>query len=423
MTRRLLIVTAAVTVLAGFAAGTVLHPFALPPIRRLMAFATPIAPVDPRIAADGAFRRCDGLGPMEKRSCYEGVLLPVAAARGPKAALEVLTHLTEMDEQLRVVAHDYAHAIGVAAYDADRDVPRTFPECSVDFQSGCYHGVIQAYFMFRGSDDSVTVRALCAPWTEAAVYGWLRFQCVHGLGHGLTMLLDHDLPEALRRCDYLAESWDRDSCYGGAFMENVIDTTQPKHDMGMPHRRLMTVAMRPKFKQLDKSDPAYPCSVLGERYQTTCWENQSSIIEYIVDYDVARAASGCDRAPARYVRWCYIGLGTDLNGRALSDPKAGRAFCDRTNARWREWCYVGVAKNLVEVGAKPEAGMSFCRLVTGAAWKMRCYEAVGEEIASVSAEPAARERLCGEAESPYRPACRFGARLEPSRPPGLAAVE
>jgi hypothetical protein len=413
----------AVIVLAGFTAGTVLHPMALPAGWTPRALLTPRLPADPAAVADRAFRRCDGLGPSDKRACYERDLVPLARARGPKEALDLLTRITMLDEQVRLDAHDFAHAIGVAAFDAHPDVERTFPDCSVDFQSGCYHGVIQAFFMRRGSDDSAAVRAVCAPFMEAGVYGWLRFQCAHGLGHGLTMLLDHDLPDALGKCDFLEDAWDRDSCYGGAFMENVVDTTQPKHEMGLSHGHAMRDGMRPKFKQLDRADPTYPCSILADRYQTTCWENQASVIEYIADYDVARSAAGCDRAPARYVRWCYIGIGTDINGRTVSDPQQGLALCDRTGERWREWCYVGVAKNLVEVGAQPHAGMAFCAIVTRTGWRMRCYEAVGEEIASVSAVPAERERYCEEADAAFRPACRFGARLQATRPPGLPSVD
>jgi hypothetical protein len=97
-------------------------------------------------------------------------------------------------------------------------------------------------------------------------------------------------------------------------------------------------------------------------------------------------------------------------------------MCDRTGTRFREWCYVGLAKNLIEVGAKPSAGMTLCLMVTGAAWKMRCYEAVGEEIASVTADRAERGKLCAAAEPQFVPACEFGARMTPTRPPGLTAV-
>ena len=409
--------------IVGFLAGTAWHPITMPAVWSSRPRGDVPLPPNAAMAADRAFRHCDGLGPLERRECYEKLLVPVAEARGPKDALAILTQLATMDKDVRSDAHDYAHAIGVAAFRAHKDVAQIFPDCGVEFQSGCYHGVIQAFFMDRGAADSTTVRAVCSPWTTPSVYGWLRFQCTHGLGHGLTMLLDHDLPDALTKCDLLRDDWDRDACYGGAFMENVIDATQPKHEMGMSDSHVMHDAMKPKFKEIDRGDPAYPCTILAEKYLTTCWTNQASIIEVISNYDIAKVGEGCDRAPERYVRWCYTGLGTDLNGQALSDPERGLEMCDRTGTRHREWCYVGLAKNLIEVTAKPSDGIALCKLVTRDAWKIRCYEAIGEEIASVTDERAERTKLCTDVESAFVRACEFGARLTPTRPPGLAAVD
>ena len=402
--------------IAGFALGAILRPFVLP--HRAATVAAP-ARYDSVTIAELAVRRC-GKGTWTwKMACYEGDLLPLVPAFGAARALTVLQFIVERDSDVASSSHAYAHAIGVSAYDADPDVRATFPTCREIFQSGCYHGVIQAYFMSAGTDDSAAVRGLCAPRTVPNVYGWLRFQCTHGLGHGLTMLMDHHLPEALQLCDYLADGWDRDSCYGGAFMENIMDATQPKDSMLMNHSIAGSRVPPGKFKQIERADPAYPCSILGARYRMSCWVNQVSIIEYLTDYDVKRTSDGCERAPEGYVRWCFIGLGTDLNGRAVGNIDSTLAMCGRTSVNWREWCYVGVAKNLVEVGARSDEGIAFCRRVNGRVEKMRCYEAVGEEISSVSDATPDRERMCVASEAEYLEACRFGAGILPIRPKTL----
>ena len=420
MTRLAFFWLAAGIALAGFVAGTVTHPVSPAALRSVRA---PHAADDSAAASERAYVHCAGSSNARKRECYEKELLPIAVTRGPKPALAVLQGITARDREALIFAHEYAHAIGVAAYGADPDVTHTFPECSEIFQSGCYHGVIQAYFVRAGSDDSSAVRGVCAPWTVEGVYGWLRFQCTHGLGHGLTMRLDHDLPEALKKCDLLPDDWDRDSCYGGAFMENIVDFTQPPMAMEMAHMHGVHDASRPKYKQVDSADAAFPCSKLGERYQTSCWTNQASVLEYLYAGDIPRTAAGCELAAAKYARWCFIGLGTDINGRAVGDAETALKLCGGASAKWREWCYVGVAKNRVEVGAQPETAMVFCRIVTGRASKMRCYEAVGEEIASVSEKTADRETMCKASEAPYLQACRFGARIRADRPPGLSAPD
>ena len=146
---------------------------------------------------------------------------------------------------------------------------------------------------------------------------------------------------------------------------------------------------REKFKQIDRADFAYPCSILADRYQESCWVNQVSVIEYFVDWNVVKASDACEKAPAKYVHHCFVGLGTDLNGQTLGRDDSTLALCAQTSIRGQPWCYVGAAKNIVEVGAEYQKGLAFCRRVPGSVANMRCYEGIGEEIASIS---AARDR-------------------------------
>ena len=99
---------------------------------------------------------------------------------------------------------------------------RPSPLCRDDWQSGCYHGVLEAYFLSQPTVGQAQVAAVCNGQIKADEKLILKFQCVHGLGHGLMMYLDHNLPKALQYCDYQAADWDRQSCYGGVFMENII---------------------------------------------------------------------------------------------------------------------------------------------------------------------------------------------------------
>ncbi len=73
------------------------------------------------------------------------------------------------------------------------------------------------------------MNAMCAPWISPSTNRWLRFQCVHGIGHGLTMFYAHNSAAGVGGCDLLREHWDRESCYGGAFMENIVNATASHH--------------------------------------------------------------------------------------------------------------------------------------------------------------------------------------------------
>src|SRR5450432_265539 len=110
----------------------------------------------------------------DKIPCYEKSLIPLVDRGGPKLAMGTLMQVANGDRDVRGFGHVYAHAIGIHAFDADKNVERTFSSCTDAFQSGCYHGVIEAYFASSGKVDSQSVTALCVPWSQPGVYGWLR---------------------------------------------------------------------------------------------------------------------------------------------------------------------------------------------------------------------------------------------------------
>src|SRR5690242_3305658 len=198
--------------------------------RRTVALSRAPSDGDSTGLADSAQAVCGGVSGDAQSDCYDRFLLAAVRAHGVRTALGTLSVLAAHDAQLRADGHVFAHAIGIAAGRAAVDnVAGAFTSCTVIFQSGCYHGVIQAYFERVSRVDTASVNALCAAYALPGADQWLRFQCVHGMGHGLTMYYDHDLPRALTGCDLLRVEWDRESCYGGAFMENVVHATSPQH--------------------------------------------------------------------------------------------------------------------------------------------------------------------------------------------------
>ena len=130
----------------------------------------------------------------DSSKCIEEALSTAARNGYVKTAMGGLNRLGAIDPDIRRTGHVYAHAIGIAAGGMKRDITQTFPQCSESYQSGCYHGVIQAWFASLDSVSAADANALCAPFRTSDKDRWFRFQCVHGMGHGLTMLYDHNLP-------------------------------------------------------------------------------------------------------------------------------------------------------------------------------------------------------------------------------------
>ncbi len=381
-------------------------------------------------------------------TCYETLLVPLAKEGKVKLAMGALGQLSAMDPGVRRDGHVYAHAIGIAAGDNASDVAAAFTQCSESFQSGCYHGVIQAYFAGLDSVTAPQANKLCEPFRARESDRWIRFQCVHGMGHGLTMLYRHDLPRGLQGCDLLSDNWDRASCYGGAFMENIVNVTNPHHPAshlaktaddaskgGGEHDHAAmegekedhsshhagTTTSTP-FKAVDPADPHYPCSKMADRYLRACYEMQTSVMLHNNKGDIGAAAKACDTAPGKMRTVCYASLGRDISAYSQQNHAEGIRMCSLGAPRYQPWCYFGLVKNLVDLNARSEDGMSLCRVVPDSASKTICYAAVGEQISILATSEEGRRSMCGTAEPGYLNACLYGSGIKVPPPEELTAV-
>jgi len=382
----------------------------------------------------------------QKGECYERYLAVPAAAGRVKVAMGALGSLASSEANVARSGHQYAHAIGSAAGKPHSDIAATFTQCSESFQSGCYHGLIQAWFAGLDTLGAADANELCAPFRKSEADRWIRFQCVHGMGHGLTMLYNHDLPRGLAGCDLLREWWDRHSCYSGAFMENVVNVSMPhhrattnsvdrtagsapaehnhdemagmSHDMaGMHHENAAST-----FKPVDPADQHYPCSKLPERYLAACYEMQTSVMLLNNHGDIAGAARSCDTAPTTMITICYASLGRDISSYSAQSHKDAIRMCSLGTERYQPWCYYGLVKNFIDLNARAGDGLRLCRDVTDSASKAVCYSAVGEQVVLLSATAQGRRAMCSPAEPEYLDACLYSARVIDRAPPALLEI-
>ena len=381
----------------------------------------PAGPMDSTALAQATYEHCSRLNGDAKMDCYSKTLDSLATRGEVRVAMGTLSRLQLLDVDVKRDGHVYAHGIGISAGKRGGDVAKTFAMCDESNQSGCYHGVIQAYFDAAKTIGPKEVNALCSAFRTSAADQWLRFQCVHGTGHGLTMIYGHDLPKALTACDYLAETWDRRSCYGGAFMENIVYVTNPHspaHDLGSRSEMHMAGMDHAEsdFKAIDPADPLYPCSIMAEQYLVSCYEMQTSVMLYLNRGNIGAAAKTCDTAPGKMKYVCYQSLGRDISSYSLQDYDKSIAMCSLGTPKYQPWCYVGLVKNFVDLNARADDGLRFCHKVPSLANKLKCYEAVGEQIGNLRNESEARRALCEPSEPAYLPACLYGARVSSEEP-------
>lgn len=399
-----------------------------------------------------------------KMACTERALLIVLDQAGVRPAMEVLDRLVGADEDVQRDSHVYAHGIGIAAYSDAETVSRTFAQCTPAYQSGCYHGVIQAYFadssVRQAGLDSAALNTLCADLRDPEE-AWVLHQCGHGMGHGLMAVHANHLLEALDDCDLLASEYEKSACWGGAFMENIVSATAPHHtgaartasgdghadgghhgagaegDHG-GHGEAAGDAGHDghdghegrdgeadagghahgagePFKALDADDPHYPCNVVKDHHRVSCYMMQTSAVLFANRGDFEDAAEFCTTAADDDLRdVCFVSLGRDAVAWANEDHRTGLRMCEAAPERFRPSCIVGFTKNLVDRTADPESGFAFCRGLEPGRGRDACYRAVGEEISLLDPTTAGRTRACAAAGEEHAVLCRRGAGVEPS---------
>lgn len=353
----------------------------------------------------------------ERQACYGGLLSEQLKTQGIAGAVATLDALSARDSYVAEHSHEFAHGIGIEGYQRYPDIVPAFLACGDGSASGCRHGFMQAYLESRHEISAPELQALCRPLQKAEFSRSLLFQCIHGVGHGLTMFRGHELPAALRDCDLLATSWDQTSCYGGVFMEVFVNATSPHH----PATQLASSSHHhhaaETFRAIDPKDPLYPCSIVGQKYLYACYQIQTSVILHLNGGNIGRTAKVCDRAPADMRGSCYESLGRDITAYAARDPRKTADLCAKGSTQYRPACYAGAAKSLVNWSATTEGALEMCRILrtdTSASWNegMSCYKALGEAIATMTVDLPEREEQCLRAQLPAAiAACREGAQL------------
>jgi len=244
--------------------------------------------------------------------------------------------------------HPLVHAIGRAAADKYSSVGEAFEKGDHFCSSGYFHGVTEGILRDIGPGALVQeIDSVCGGVTGKDVYSLFYYNCVHGLGHGTMFITENELFEALELCDYLTGSWERASCWGGVFMENIIaDLEQEGYH---------------STEYVKSEDPLYPCNAVEEKYKQACYLNQTSYMAKVVNYDFAKIFDLCDQAEEAHKDICYQSLGRDASGLVLTDRVKAKAHCMLgKDFRQRSNCVIGAAKDMTWYHYSPVQAKKFC---------------------------------------------------------------
>lgn len=364
------------------------------------------------------------------------------------AALDSLERLAERDGELRAQGHPLAHALGRYAM-ARRGDLAVLGECTPSFQSGCFHGALEGYFLQGGTIDRASAGRICASRAAQGTRGFELLECWHGLGHGLMVHYDGDFRRALPICDALDTPVARRECYDGIFMERAIRAIgtpsinvgdgpamgghahggqaaagggHEGHGAGQAtgegasaggHEGHGAAAPAPAATGstgavASAAERQKLCEGVDARHAPSCWAYQPIVLFTLHGLSASAVLRACDAAPAVAVRDCYQGFGKQYLGALGGNAREMIAGCQAGNRAHATDCMLGGVEYFTDLDWSIEPGIAFCRQVPGGA-KPRCYEMIGARLALAHPAPAPIRAACRQVETAFVGACMAGA--------------
>lgn len=310
---------------------------------------------------------------------------------GPKNTMADL--LADSGGGTLIDCHQEAHNIGRIAYEIFGS--SAFKDGNSSCHSGYYHGAIEAFLQENGTANLVgNIKIICNSFQTS--FG--RFECLHGIGHGVLAYENYDLPEAIKICAALATNYDQSSCYGGMFMENI--TTAQGWGAGGVH----------ETSWVDKANPYFPCDGIGDDYSVRyqCYQMQTSWMLTIFNYNFDLVKDACLKAPADMRLVCFKSFGRDAAGHTLRDADKITAICAKLteNNDYYNECVNGALNVIVDFwgdGLENQA-TEFCKKIPEKG-KLNCYQTLNWRLADVFGNADHELTICNGFEEEYRRLC------------------
>jgi hypothetical protein len=278
--------------------------------------------------------------------------------KDPGVALELIKQEIQTDTVLAYFCHHLLHEVGRHAYEKYDDFGKAMSYQDEVCVSAYMHGVMEGFFSHGTNLDVTSLEAgrECNKFDENSHSRW---ECYHGIGHGLMYFTKNNLPKTLTLCEQYP-LWEQGGCVNGAFMEN-FNADQKTHFSDY----------------LKESDFSYPCAEQNEKHQYHCYMNAP--IQYLnrTNDDYAGALIWCDSLVHTGREACYYGLGAQMARRNTLKIPFAESMCEKAPSSMRSHCISGIVSYLISHYdfQTMEDANTFCNSLNPQNWET-CYDKV-----------------------------------------------
>lgn len=312
---------------------------------------------------------------------------------GIKQVMNYLKEYSIRDKHLN--CHIYAHSVGRESYYLYRGL--AFSINDQNCGSGYIHGVMEALLQHEGPGDlSQKINNLCLSLDKLSLQG----QCVHGIGHGLLVYEEYDLPAALDRCKEINQKLFHHFCYTGVFMENIISSEG--------------FSLHPSKTIWVSNDPYFPCNKISleSEIQKACYLYQASRMLDLTSDNFNQVWDLCLDLDNNQSYHCVHNIGQEAAYRTGMDASKTLDIC-RTHLDFIEPCLKGALTLIAHywedlVKDQPH---KLCRELSDNKHKQYCYQEIGKLLLQIFDEDQEKiDSICRFSEENYQEICRESSR-------------
>jgi hypothetical protein len=271
---------------------------------------------------------------------------------GATIAIADIKTRSNQNQSALSLCHPLMHVIGRTAADSYKTASEAFVHGDSFCWSGYHHGIMEGLIAKIGFETlAKQLDSICVSIPGKENYSFDYYNCVHGLGHGIMAQLEDEIFDSLAMCDNLTGWWEQQSCYGGVYMQNIIDSTNVTDTLGV-------------VKYLKPDEPMYPCTAVADKYKSQCYLGQTSYALQQNGYNYQKVFALCAEAPEPYRSICNQSMGRDIANQAGHQKEGTKAGCagapapeDVTN------CIIGAAKEIISYYHSDTESLAFCAIL------------------------------------------------------------